>query len=178
MHYRLSNENYESIFLRVNIYLVLSIKQKHVIAFWIGEKVPIFCRKYFSSEKCENCWVFLPKKMVLMRQNCIIRGSLEGPLSDKTDPHGVPSNLLDVYIWKVQSTFWILGSVNAQFTFCLTLLWDILWISQIPPPFNCCYWGSHVQRGVLSLSSKTLQKISTSRVLPFLSNMRNNEHMY
>ena len=46
----------------------------------------------------------------------------------------------------------------------LTLLWDILWISQRPPPFKCCYWGSHIQRGVLSLSSKTLQKISTSRV--------------
>ena len=47
---------------------------------------------------------------------------------------------------------------------CLTLLWDILWIYQRPPPFKCCYWGSHIQRGVLSLSSKTLQKISTSRV--------------
>ena len=33
--------------LKVNICFVLSFQQKQVVPFWKGEKLPIFCCKYF-----------------------------------------------------------------------------------------------------------------------------------
>ena len=44
--------------LKVNIYFVLSFKQKQVVPFWKGEKLPKHCYKYFSREKCDFFGVF------------------------------------------------------------------------------------------------------------------------
>ena len=89
----------------------------------------------------------------LIRQSCSVRGSLQPFRCFRFGifvRYNRPSESLSEWMFSLPC--------------CLTLLWDILWISQRPPPFKCCYWGSHIQRGVLSLSSKSLQKISTSRV--------------
>ena len=47
--------------LKVNIYFVISFIQKQVVPFWKGEKLPIFCYKYFFTWKMWFFWRFWPK---------------------------------------------------------------------------------------------------------------------
>ena len=49
--------------LKVNIYFVLSLKQKQVVPLRKGKKLPIFCYKYFHVKNV----IFLP---FLAKKNC------------------------------------------------------------------------------------------------------------